>query len=155
MTHLSTQREAFKPKFDAMENAMIALAAKFPVECPTVHRFTDGLYIREIHIPAGTLLTSLTHRTNHPFVVTKGTLDLCDECGAVERITAPHIGITFPGARRVIAAITDVVWITFHATEVTDPDTWVAENTFYENQSAPADFLPGAFLDRRELPCPR
>ena len=91
------------------------------VDCPLVHRFTDGMYIREIFMPAGTVVTTLTHKTNHPFVLTKGKLSVWNN-GEVEHLEAPHVGITQPGARRLIIIHEDATWITFHVTDLTDPD---------------------------------
>jgi hypothetical protein len=45
---------------DDLEGAMLA---GIQVEMPVIHRQTPGLYSREIHIPAGTLLTSAVHKT--------------------------------------------------------------------------------------------
>jgi hypothetical protein len=152
MNDLLSTRDPVKRGFDALECAMIELSEVFPVECPVHHDFADNMYIRTIHIPAGTLLTSMTHLTKHPFVVTKGVCDVIDTKGKVQRITAPHIGMTLPGTRRIIQTVTDVVWTTFHATEITDPDQWLAENTVAENNHAPEHFLPQCF-SRKELAC--
>ncbi len=85
------------------------------VELPLTHRFTDGLYIREIFMAAGTMATSRIHKTQHPYVVLRGCADVfIPETGVVERITAPHIGITQPGTRRVLIMHKDTVWATFH-----------------------------------------
>ncbi len=43
-----------------------------PITCPITHRFTDGMYSREIFMEKGPVLTSRVHKTNHPFVVSKG-----------------------------------------------------------------------------------
>ena len=99
-----------------------AIAANGAAECPVVHRFTPGMYIREILIPAGTLGTSMEHRTEHPFVISQGTVYVMSENEGKVIYTAPHCGITKPGTRRVLYAETDVIWITFHATEETDVD---------------------------------
>jgi hypothetical protein len=42
------------------------------IECPLVHRFTPGMYIREIFMPAGSLITSKIHKTEHPYTISKG-----------------------------------------------------------------------------------
>ena len=39
-------------KVDALENAMLK---EQQVDCPVIHRFGPGTYIREVHIPAGAL----------------------------------------------------------------------------------------------------
>ena len=51
------------------------------VECPLVHRFTEGMYIREIFMPQGTLITSRIHLTNHPFTISKGRVKVSIDGG--------------------------------------------------------------------------
>lgn len=91
-------------------------------ECPVTHRFTPGLYIREIHVPAGTLATSMEHLTEHPFVLSKGRVRILSATEGNVTYDAPLTGITPAGTRRVVYAETDVVWTTFHATDETDVD---------------------------------
>lgn len=100
---------------DELEAAMVNNFR--PVNCPSIHRFTKGMYIRETTIPKGTLLTSRIHKTNHPFVVTKGRVSVWTEEGDEQIIQAPFTGITQPGTRRILFAHTKVVWTTFHPLE--------------------------------------
>jgi len=90
------------------------------VDCQIVHRFVPGMYIRECHIPAGTLLTTMEHKTTHPFLVLRGVLRLISANEGPQEIHAPHVGITEPGTRRMILALEDVTWLTFHATDEID-----------------------------------
>lgn len=90
--------------------------------CPLTHRFTPGLYTREIFMPAGTIITSKIHKTEHPFVVSKGRLWVLVEGGEWEHIEAPHTGITRPGTRRLLFVEEDTIWTTFHPTPLTDLD---------------------------------
>jgi hypothetical protein len=93
-----------------------------PVEMPVKHHFTPGMYCREIFIPAGTVLTSKIHKTEHPFVVSLGRINVIMEDNGVEEIVAPHFGITKPNTRRVLYAVEDTVWTTFHTTNVVPAD---------------------------------
>lgn len=104
---------------DELEAAIVA-SDKPRAVCPVTHRFTPGLYIREIHIPAGTLLTSMEHRFEHPFVISQGRIEVFSETEGAVTYDAPHCGITQPGTRRGMLAITDTVWTTFHVTDETD-----------------------------------
>lgn len=90
------------------------------VELPVIHRFVPGMYIREIHIPAGTMLTSMKHKTEHPFTVSKGKIRVSSANEGSVTYEAPHTGITKPGTRRALFALTDVVWTTYHVTNETD-----------------------------------
>lgn len=104
---------------EILDNAETIIATGEPVEMPLKHTFTDGMYIREIFMPAGTLLTSRIHKTNHPFVVTRGKCIVYDG-DQVITITAPYTGITQPGTRRLLYIEEDTNWITYHATKLTD-----------------------------------
>jgi hypothetical protein len=116
MTELLSSKEITET-IDQFEAALM----EYPdVDCPVTHRFTPGLYIREIFIPAGTLVTSAEHKKEHPFVITQGEIEVISENEGAVIYTAPFHGITKPGTRRMLRAITDVVWITFHVTNETD-----------------------------------
>jgi hypothetical protein len=91
------------------------------VETVVTDHFADGLYARELFIPAGVCLVGALHKTNHIFTVSQG------ECYAVthegkEHIVAPYTGQTRPGMKRVIYAVTDTVWTTYHPTDETNPE---------------------------------
>lgn len=112
-----TEDLTFHNEIDKMEAAMVGHP---PADCPVTHRFSPGLYIREIFIPAGTLLTSAIHKTEHPFVLAQGRIAVISETEGQVIYEAPHVGITQPGTRRALFAQTDVVWVTIHKTDKTD-----------------------------------
>lgn len=93
-----------------------------PRECPLIHRFTPGLYIREILMPKDTLLTSLKHLTTHPFFIMKGDISVWYHDAPVQRYKAPYTGITHAGTRRLLYAHEDTIWTTVHITDLQDPD---------------------------------
>lgn len=84
------------------------------VECPVIHRFTKGMYIREIFMPKNSLITSKIHLTNHPFVISKGSVLVQIDMGEWVEMEAPFTGITVGGTRRVLFVQEDTVWVTFH-----------------------------------------
>jgi exonuclease VII small subunit len=140
-----TNRNSFKAVIDRLERALVVLDQYFPEEFPTLHKFTPGMYIREIHVPAGSIFTSITHKTQHPFVISKGVCDICNEVGQVERYHAPYTGITNPGTRRVFLVHSDMVFTTFHVTDITDPDEWILANTEFENETLPGNTVLKCF----------
>ena len=83
------------------------------------HHFSEGLYARELFIPAGVCLVGALHKTTHLYTVVKGTCRVSSQFGNLE-INAPFMGETIPGTKRVIYAETDCVWITYHPTQLTD-----------------------------------
>ena len=94
--------------------------AKFGDDCcPLKHLFGDNLYIREITMARGTVLTSKIHKTTHPYFVMKGDVTVTTDDGTV-RIKAPHWGITKAGTKRALYINEETVWVTVHSTKETD-----------------------------------
>ena len=116
MSEITTQQ----PKAQLLDELEVALARLPRVELPVTHRLTKGMYIREIQNPAGTMLTSKTHKTEHPFVIPEGAIKVTSDNEGSVIYEAPHTGITKPNTRRALHALTDVVWTTFHVTDETD-----------------------------------
>jgi hypothetical protein len=102
---------------DNIVDNLEAAIMQFPdelVEGPLVHKFTDGMYIREIFMPAGSVWTSKIHKTEHPYVVSYGKAAVSIDAQEWYEITAPYTGITKPGTRRVLYILEDCIWTTFH-----------------------------------------
>jgi hypothetical protein len=97
---------------DKLESVMLEQGEV--VDCPLVHRFTDGMYIRQIFMPKGTVITSKIHKTQHPFTVSLGAVAVSIDGGEWDRIVAPYTGITNPGTRRVLYIMEDCIWTTYH-----------------------------------------
>ena len=87
------------------------------IECPVVHRFTDGMYIREISMPKGSLLTSKIHNSNHPYTISKGVALVQIDAGEWIELAAPYTGITLAGTRRGLFIEEDCIWTTYHPLE--------------------------------------
>lgn len=107
---LKKQTNASKA-IDAVEANILA---QEQVEIPLKHLFTPGLYVREIFIPKGTVLTSKLHKTEHPFMVSMGCISVFTEAEGEVMIKAPYTGVTKPGTRRIIYAHEDTFFTTFH-----------------------------------------
>lgn len=102
---------------------------------PVVHRFTPGLYSRQITMPPGLICTSKIHRTEHQYIVSRGRLRVwTEETGWVE-IVGPCHGITKPGARRILAVAEETVWTTFHPGNWSTPEE--AERDLIEPHDLP------------------
>lgn len=95
------------------------------------HTFTPGLYGREISMPAGSLLTSKTHETEHQFVLLSGLVMVWTRETGAKVYRGPYNGITKPGTRRILYTFEDTRWKTFHANpdNLTDPDEIVSQIT--------------------------
>lgn len=113
--HLTTSAE-----IDQLEAEMLATGQK--VEFPVEHRFVPGVYCRTTTLPKDTLLTSMEHKTEHFFVILKGEVHVSSSTEGSVVYKGPCIGITRPGTRRVIHAVEETVWSTFHVTDETNID---------------------------------
>lgn len=113
------------------------------VDMPMKHTFVPGMYIREVFNPAGTVITTKIHKTAHPFAILRGDVLVFSDAGGTQELHAPYQGITSPGTRRVILALNDVVWVTFHATTAAE-DAESAEERRIQ-------MIEDRIIERREL----
>jgi len=85
------------------------------VDCPLIHLFLPGMYIRKILMPANSWVTSMIHKTTHAFTVLKGSVSVENENDGFLFLEAGYIGITATGTRRILCTHDkDVEWVTFH-----------------------------------------
>ena len=97
----------------SQEDAMMGDA--FPLK----HSFAKGLYVRQITVPSGVLLTGKIHKHSHAFFLLKGEISVLQD-GGVKRIKAPATFITPAGTKRVVYHHSDTIVTTVHATDETD-----------------------------------
>lgn len=107
------------------------------IDLPVEHRFTPGLYSRQLSAPAGTLSTTYIHKQEHQFVLLKGEVSVYADINEqkVMRVCAPYHGITKAGTRRVVFVHEDAVWTTFHPTSATTVEE--AEAELYDFRTLP------------------
>lgn len=88
---------------------------KFPqLQIEPIHHFSDGVYAREILIPAGALLTGKIHRTDTLNVVIKGEMSVWTQDG-FRRVKAPCTFTSRAGLKRIGIAHTDTLWLAINA----------------------------------------
>lgn len=107
------------PSVDDLEKKLLEVDQ---VDCPVVHRFGPGVYIREVTLPAGTLAIGHRHKFAHINIVLKGTVLILNENGTTSEVQAPFVYTSQPG-RKVVLAKTEVVWQNIFATTETDVQT--------------------------------
>jgi len=106
LKHVSSNR------IDELERVMVDNFTL--INCPLKEYFSDGVYVREVTLPKGALVTSKIHKTQHHFFIMKGKVVIWID-GVEKIIKAPFIGITEPGTRRVVYALEKSIWATSHA----------------------------------------
>jgi hypothetical protein len=125
-----SEPEKVREKIHALEAAMIACGEDL-IQIKTTHRFTDGLYLREIFIPAGTIVVGRIHKHACMSVMSQGEKITMTENG-VRRLKAPFSCVSKPGIKRVGLAVTDCTWVTIHQTLKTNVKD-VEEELFTES----------------------
>lgn len=77
------------------------------------HEFVGALYVRTVHMPAGTLCVTCVHKHEHPYFVTAGRATVVTDTGRIE-LKAGHRGITAENTQRVLYVHEDCTWTTVH-----------------------------------------
>lgn len=110
---------------------------KYPqLELKVIHHFSKGVYARELHIPAGVILTGEIHKFTNLNILSKGRIQVLTENG-MQEVEAPFTVVSPAGTKRVARALTDCVWTTIHGTDETDLN--IIEKTFIAKSEE--DFL--------------
>lgn len=93
---------------------------EFPqVDCPVLHHFGPGVYIREVRMPAGSLILGHRHKNAHTNILVSGRLKFLNEGGDVAELVAPAVITSNPG-RKLAYILEDTVWQNVYATEERD-----------------------------------
>ena len=123
---------------------------QFPqIEISVTHKFSDGLYYREILIPKGCRLAGRLHKQSDMNVVYYGDIDILTEFG-FKRVTGQ---CSFPGKagiKQVGIAYEDTLWATIHHTHLTDLKE--IEAALFEDEDSEFDFITGQ-VTQEVLPC--
>jgi hypothetical protein len=89
------------------------------VECTEKHYFGPNLYIKEVTMPAGTVVIGKPHKMEHMCILLQGRMIIAKENGEKVELVAP---MTFMGSkgRKIAYIIETVVFQNVYATEETD-----------------------------------
>lgn len=99
---------------------------QFPVK--VTNTFGGGIYCREMHAKANTVVISLIHKKETFAILLKGSCRVFSQEG-LKIIKAPQKIVSIPGTQRVIAFSEDSIFATFHPSNGKDEkeilDEWV------------------------------
>ncbi|BAP37805.1 hypothetical protein AS4_28650 [Acinetobacter guillouiae] len=91
------------------------------IDLPIFHHFAPNVYMRQMDAPAGVIVVSKMHRTEHMNILLKGSLTVVTENG-IEFLQAPLIIKSDAGTKRIGYFHEDSSWVTVHPTELTNVD---------------------------------
>ena len=118
------ETRATRENVDALQSAMIELPQAPGMD--TTHFFGGGMYCRRIAIPAGRVIVSKVHSTEHMFIGCVGELLVAGQ-GENYTLRPGDVVVSPVGTKRVVFSVTDVVVMTVHKTDKTSVDDLEAE----------------------------
>ena len=119
----------------SLAQALLELPPEMRVELKTEHRFTEGLYIREMRAPAGSLIIGHLHRDACPNFILKGKI-LVVMNGSATLAQAGDTVISCPFVRKLGQVLEDCVWTTVHANPDNCTDIATLEARLLDLESA-------------------
>ena len=109
------------------------------VDCPVIHRFSPGIYIREVSLPAGAIAIGHYQKTRHLNVFLQGMVTMFNDDGSRTDLEAPMMFTGEPG-RKVGYIHENVVWLNIYPTDETDIET--LESMYLDKSEAFLEHLP-------------
>lgn len=112
-------------------NVLIQEMLKHPqVECPVSHHFGPNIYIREVVMPAGTVVVGKPHKTEHMCNMISGRMIIVNEDGEQKEVAAPAVFMAKKG-RKTAYIIETVRFQNIFSTDETDIEK--LENMLVDN----------------------
>jgi len=118
------------PKAQKIETLLPQLRAMPQVECTEKHYFAPGIYVKEVTMPAGSIIVGKPHKTEHLCVMLQGRMELLKDDGSIVELVAPATFVGKPG-RKIARIIETVVFQNIFATDETDVEK--LEHMFVES----------------------
>ena len=122
--HIHTQRGLLWESIEDLHKAITGVEGcvehhteAMQAVCPVTHHLENGLYTREIFMPAGQLVVSFIHKQNHPSFFLQGEMSLLLDDGSVKRVKAPMVVHTEVGTQRVAYIHEDTKWACVYRTD--------------------------------------
>ena len=90
-------------------------------ELPLTHTFTDGVYARQMFLPAGTFVIGKIHKHEHFNFISKGLVHVLTKEG-LKILQGPCTMVSPSGVKRAVYVIEDTIWTTIHANPTNETD---------------------------------
>lgn len=119
--HGGTDPAIVRARIRKLTEDLLALPSGEQREFEVKHTFINGMYIRELFIPKGSLLIGKIHKLECMNIVSKGDISILTEHGS-SRVTAGHSAVSPAGTQKVGFANEDTVFVNVFRTEEADPE---------------------------------
>jgi hypothetical protein len=130
MIDLTVRQDLDIPIAEKVEKLLSQVEQMPQVDCQTKHYFGPSIYIREVTMPAGSVVIGKPHRKEHMCVMLQGRMIIVDAEGNQKELVAP---MTFVGGagRKVAYILETTVFQNILATDETDIE--LLENMLVDN----------------------
>lgn len=112
------QGKEWREKLERLDAQLATLPQTYT---PVTHRFSRGVYARELFIPAGTVITGRIHKYSQINILLRGDISVLTEDG-IKRIKAPFVIESPQGTKRAAFAHEDTTWMTICGTDITNTE---------------------------------
>lgn len=102
-----------------IESILPAMLKMPQVDCPVMHHYGPGVYIREVTLPEGSFAIGHYQKTTHMNIFLKGRVTMLNDDGSLSEIKAPMMFVSPPG-RKVGHVHETVTWLNIYSTDETD-----------------------------------
>lgn len=116
LEHDGCAPEVMRVRIDALKDQLIALHGANGAELPVEHVMVDGMYLRKLFMPKGTLLVGKIHLKSCLNIVAFGDISVLTELGSA-RITSGAVGVSGRGIQKVGYAHEDTMFINVFRTD--------------------------------------
>jgi hypothetical protein len=124
LQHDGSPPEVMRERIEHLKDYLLTLPER--IDLHVEHEVTDGMYLRKLFIPAGSLLIGKVHLKHCMNVVAAGDISVLTETGS-KRVKAGFTGMSSPGTQKVGFAHADTVFINVFRTDKTALDDIEAE----------------------------
>lgn len=90
------------------------------IECPLEHHFAYGICGRVMRMKAGSLIVGKMHRFSTLNTLLEGEIGIGMPGQEPELMRAPCVFVSEPECKKVMIAVTDVLFMTTHPTKLTN-----------------------------------
>lgn len=119
-------------EFRGDSGALIEALRNLPqVEMPLTHRFQDGVYLREIFMPADTWVVGHVHKTRHWNVILSGSA-IVSVGGVARKISAGMVFESPAGSQKWLYIVEDMRFMTIHGNPSDESDIPTIEEGLIE-----------------------
>lgn len=102
-----------------LTESMLAMPGGDKVDFPVEHSFKDGMYMRKLFIPKGSVIVGKIHRLDCLNIVARGDMSIVTESGSA-RVQAGYTVTSPAGIQKVGYAHEDTVFINVFRTDCSD-----------------------------------